>query len=189
MKRVLRVENYGTSDLGWLLSRFHFSFAEYHNPSNIRFGVLRVLNDDLVQAGTGFDLHPHRDMEIISYVVDGELTHGDSMGNRRTLYRGEVQYMSAGTGVYHSEHNLGSDTLRFLQIWIFPDRKDHTPSYGDFRFTWEDRINTLLPLVSPMEGSAPVKIHQDVHLYASYLEAERAFVLRGARPPALSRQH
>jgi redox-sensitive bicupin YhaK (pirin superfamily) len=139
----------------------------------MRFGVLRVLNDDLVQAGTGFDLHPHRDMEIISYVVDGELTHGDSMGNRRTLYRGEVQYMSAGTGVYHSEHNLGSGTLRFLQIWIFPDRKDHTPSYGDYRFKWEDRINTLLPLVSPMEGSAPVKIHQDVHLYASYLEAGR----------------
>jgi len=124
----------GSSDLGWLKSKFHFSFAEYYNPSNVNFGVLRVINDDLVKPGTGFDTHPHRDMEIISYIVDGELTHGDSMGNKRTLSRGHVQYMSAGTGVFHSEHNFGEETLRFLQIWIYPDKNGYEPNYGDYKF-------------------------------------------------------
>lgn len=116
MLRKIESQNMGSSNLGWLRSKFHFSFAEYYNPNNINFGVLRVINDDLVLSNTGFDTHPHRDMEIISYVVNGELTHGDSMGNKNTITRGHVQYMSAGTGVYHSEHNLGEDTLRFLQI-------------------------------------------------------------------------
>jgi redox-sensitive bicupin YhaK (pirin superfamily) len=92
---------------GWLDSHFHFSFAEYYNPENIQFGILRVINDDMVESQMGFDTHPHENMEIISYVVDGELTHGDSMGNKQTLTRGQVQYMSAGTGVLHSEYNLG----------------------------------------------------------------------------------
>lgn len=123
MLRVVDSGNMGSSNLGWLRSKFHFSFAEYYNPHNIKFGVLRVINDDLVESNTGFDTHPHRNMEIISYVVNGELTHGDSMGNKNTITRGHVQYMSAGTGVYHSEHNLGKDELRFLQIWIFQIRK------------------------------------------------------------------
>ena len=121
MIKYIDHEKMGTADHGWLRSRFHFSFAQYYNPENMGFGALRVLNDDLVRPGTGFETHPHRDMEIISYVVQGELTHGDSMGNRQTLKRGQIQYMSAGTGVWHSEHNLGEDTLRFLQIWIYPD--------------------------------------------------------------------
>lgn len=123
MIRKLEHQNMGKSDLGWLQSIFHFSFAEYYNPQNMHFGVLRVINDDLIKPQTGFDMHPHRDMEIISYVVDGSLTHGDSMGNKQTLHRGEVQYMSAGTGIYHSEHNLGSEMARLLQIWIYPDQK------------------------------------------------------------------
>jgi len=170
MLRKIDRNNLGSSDLGWLKSRFHFSFADYYNPQAIQFGVLRVLNDDLVQPGTGFDTHPHRDMEIISYVVEGELTHGDSMGNQSTLTRGQVQYMSAGTGVRHSEHNRGSGTLRFLQIWILPDRRNHEPNYGDFRFEWEARKNRWLPLVAGTEGAAPIRIHQDAAVFAVELE-------------------
>jgi quercetin 2,3-dioxygenase len=170
MLRKIESKNMGSSNLGWLRSKFHFSFAEYYNPDNINFGVLRVINDDLVEAGTGFDTHPHRDMEIISYVVNGELTHGDSMKNKNTITRGHVQYMSAGTGVYHSEHNLGKDILRFLQIWIFPDQKGYTPTYGDFRFNWDDRHNKWLHMVSSKDGNAPIKINQDMNIYSLELE-------------------
>lgn len=163
----------GSSDLGWLRSKFHFSFADYFKPTNINFGVLRVINDDLIAAGTGFDTHPHKDMEIISYVVNGELTHGDSMGNMNTIARGHVQYMSAGTGVYHSEHNYGNDTARFLQIWIFPDKKDYEPNYGDYRFDWEDRKNTWLHMVSSTEGNAPIKINQDANFFILELDKEK----------------
>jgi hypothetical protein len=114
MLRKIDSEDLGTSDLGRLRSRFHFSFAGYYHPDSISFGVLRVLNDDLVEPGAGFGTHPHRDMEIVSYVVGGRLTHADSMGNRHTLARGEVQSMSAGTGVTHSEHNRGEEVLGFL---------------------------------------------------------------------------
>ena len=170
MIRKLDNNKMGSSDLGWLKSKFHFSFADYYNPNNIKFGVLRVLNDDRVETNTGFDTHPHRDMEIISYVVDGELTHGDSMGNKRTLSRGHVQYMSAGTGVYHSEHNYGSNLLRFLQIWIIPDNKGYTPSYGDYMFDWHLRKNNWLHIVSGMDGNAPIKINQDANFYVLELE-------------------
>lgn len=169
MIKIIRKENMGKSDLGWLKSRFHFSFAEYFNPENMNFGVLRVVNDDLVKAGTGFDTHPHRDMEIISYVVDGDLTHKDSMGNKRSLSRGMVQYMSAGTGVLHSEYNMGDDTSRFLQIWIIPEKKSLEPNYGDFEFPWEERVGNWLHVVSHIKGNAPVKIHQDVNIYVLYL--------------------
>lgn len=171
MIRRIDTTKMGRSDLGWLRSKFHFSFAEYYNPANVRFGVLRVLNDDLVLPGTGFDTHPHRDMEIVSYVVNGDLTHGDSMGNTNSLGRGHVQYMSAGTGILHSEHNRGAETTRFLQIWIFPDRKNLTPQYGDHRFAWEDRRNKWLHMVSGPEGNAPVKIHQDADIHALELDA------------------
>lgn len=173
MLKKIDHRNMGTSNLGWLRSIFHFSFAEYYNPKNINFGKLRVINDDLVEPGTGFDLHPHKEMEIISYVVDGELTHGDSMGNRNTITRGHVQYMSAGTGVFHSEHNLGEKTLRFLQIWIFPDQAGYEPNYGDYRFNWDDRHNKLLHMVSGKSGNAPIKINQDVSIYALELDEEK----------------
>ena len=172
MVRYIDSKKMGRSFIGWLDSHFHFSFAEYYNPDNIRFGALRVVNDDMVQPGTGFDTHPHRDMEILSYVVDGELTHADSMGNKHTLTRGQVQYMSAGTGVLHSEHNLGNDTLRFLQIWILPDAQGHKPAYGDVPFKIEDRENTWLPIatgVNNKESAAPIRVHQDINVYATIL--------------------
>lgn len=171
MIRKLESKSMGKSNLGWLRSIFHFSFAEYYNPQNIDFGVLRVINDDLIEGGTGFDTHPHRDMEIISYVVDGELTHGDDMGNKNTISRGHLQYMSAGTGVWHSEHNLGKGTARFLQIWIYPDKKGCRPNYGDYRFDWEGRKNKWLHMVSGRDGDAPIKINQDANFYTLELEA------------------
>lgn len=161
----------GSSDLGWLQSKFHFSFADYHNPENIQFGNLRVINDDLIHPHTGFEKHPHRDMEIISYVVDGELSHKDSMGNESILKRGEVQYMSAGTGVYHSEHNRGDEMLRILQIWIYPDARNHLPNYGEYRFPWAEREGKWLQLVSSKQGDAPIKINQDVRFSVISLKA------------------
>lgn len=170
MLRKLDHRNMGKSNLGWLNSIFHFSFAEYFNIDNMNFGVLRVINDDLISAGTGFDFHPHKDMEIVSYVINGELTHADTMGHKNTIYRGEVQYMSAGTGVYHSEHNLGDETARLLQIWVVPDRKDYKPAYGDYRFQWKDRKNKWLNIVSSKEGYAPIKINQDANFYVVELD-------------------
>ena len=142
MIRRLPVEKMGESNLGWLKSKFHFSFAEYFNENNINFGVLRVINDDLISADTGFDTHPHRDMEIITYVIHGYLTHKDSMGNESTLSRGQVQYMSAGTGVKHSEYNNHSEELRLLQMWVLPSKS----------------------------GDAPIKINQDMNFYALELD-------------------
>lgn len=166
-------KNMGKSNLGWLQSSFHFSFAEYFNPLNINFGSLRVINDDLIQPRTGFPTHPHKDMEIVTYLVSGKLTHKDSMNNESTLERGEVQYMSAGTGVYHSEFNLEEkEELRLLQIWIHPDNIGYTPNYGDFKFNWNDRINNWLHMVSSTSGDAPIKIHQDMNIYSLYLEKE-----------------
>jgi hypothetical protein len=166
MITIYKANQHGRSELGWLTSWFHFSFAEYYNPKRIQFGALRVINDDLVKAGAGFDMHPHKDMEIISYVVNGELTHVDSMGNRRVLSRGQVQYMSAGRGVTHSEYNNGTTVTRLLQIWILPNQKGYNPRYGDYAFAWADRENRWLHLVSGEAGNAPIKIHQDANLYA-----------------------
>lgn len=172
MIRFIDHNNMGRSRLGWLDSHFHFSFAEYYNPANIQFGALRVINDDLIEAHTGFDTHPHRDMEIITYVVDGELTHADSMDNQRTLTRGQVQYMSAGTGITHSEHNRGDALLRLLQIWILPNKKGYTPNYGDVLFPWEDRVGKWLHMVcgdASAPNKAPIQIHADVNIYAASL--------------------
>jgi len=181
MLRKLDNTKMGSSNLGWLVSKFHFSFAEYYNPDNINFGVLRVINDDLISPENGFDMHPHRDMEIVSYVINGELTHEDSMGNKHTMTRGQVQYMSAGTGVYHSEFNLGNETLRLLQIWIFPDEKGLKPNYGDYRFNWDDRKNSWLHMVSDQDGYAPIKIHQDANIYSVELDANKSIDLTVGR--------
>lgn len=170
MIRKIDSENMGESNLGWLKSKFHFSFAEYFNINNMNFGALRVINDDLIAKKTGFDPHPHRDMEIISYIINGELSHADNMGNERTVYRGQVQYMSAGTGVVHSEHNHGDETLRILQIWVIPDKKNYTPAYGDYAYKWEDRVNKWLNIVSSKDGDSQVKINQDANFYVTELE-------------------
>lgn len=173
MLRKLDNKNMGRSDLGWLKSIFHFSFSSYYNPDNMKFGALRVINDDLIKPNTGFEMHPHRDMEIISYVVDGQLDHGDSMGNKNSLTRGHVQFMSAGTGLYHSEHNYGDTTSRFLQIWLLPDKKNLTPKYGDHTFKWEDRKNTWLQIVSGSKGDAPITISQDANIYVLELDKDK----------------
>lgn len=173
MIRKIESKTMGKGNHGWLNSIFHFSFAEYYNRQNMNFGVLRVLNDDLVKPNTGFDPHPHRDMEIISYVVKGQLTHGDNMGNQRTLSRGDVQYMSAGTGVIHSEHNRGNDELRFLQLWIMPEAKSLKPAYGDYRFEDNQRFNKWLTIVSSKKGNAPITINQDVVISVAETEANK----------------
>ncbi len=176
MIRYIDSKKMGRGVHGWLDSHFHFSFADYYNPDNINFGVLRVINDDLVQPGTGFDTHPHKNMEILSYVIDGELTHADSMHNQETLTRGQVQYMSAGTGVYHSEYNMGDTVLRFLQIWILPDKEGYKPNYGDFRFELHDRENRWMPVATRYnnpESQAPISVHADVNVYAAMLDKGR----------------
>ena len=175
MLKKLPKENMGTSNLGWLESRFHFSFAEYRNQNNMNFGVLRVLNDDIVHTKSGFDTHPHSNMEIISYVVNGEITHKDSMGNSETLKRGEVQYLSAGDGIYHSEHNVHkSDDLRLLQIWIIPPKAGLPRLYGSKRFEENERKNKLLNIVSSTDRNADIKIYQDVNIYVSELEIKKS---------------
>lgn len=171
MIRVIKNESMGRSNLGWLRSIFHFSFAEYQNAQNMRFGVLRVLNDDLIDSGEGFDMHHHRDMEIITYMVAGELTHEDSMGHKSTIKRGQVQYMSAGTGIDHSENNFGEKTVRSLQIWILQDKKGIEPNYGDSKFDWDIRKNKWFHMVSGKNGNAPVKINQDANIFSLELDA------------------
>ncbi len=168
MIKKLPKENMGKSNLGWLESRFHFSFAEYRNPKNINFGVLRVLNDDIIHPNSGFDTHPHSNIEIISYIVDGEITHKDSMGNSETLKRGEVQYLSAGDGIYHSEHNLHqSNDLRLLQIWIIPPKAGLPRLYGSHRYKFEQRDNKLLNIVSSQDGNSNIKIYQDINMFVN----------------------
>ncbi len=160
------------ADHGWLKSRFHFSFAEYYDPARMHFGALRVLNDDIVQPGSGFPPHPHRDMEIVSYVLRGELTHQDNMGNRETLGRGSVQYMTAGTGVVHSEFNEGGDgNLRFLQTWILPDKPNREPRYGSRQFAPEKRRNAWLTVVSADGRDDSVLISQDASIQVAELDA------------------
>lgn len=166
MLNIISNKNMGKSDLGWLKSSFHFSFAEYFNLDNMNFGSLRVLNDDFIHPHTGFQTHPHNDMEIVTYIVNGTLTHKDSIGNERKLTRGEVQYMSAGTGLYHSEINNSDDPLRLLQIWILPDKKNHTPNYGEYKFPLKDREGKWLHMVSSKTGDAAIKINQDVNIYS-----------------------
>lgn len=171
MLREIDHTQMGSGDLGWLKSLFHFSFSNYYNPKNVKFGKLRVINDDLVKPDTGFPTHPHRDMEIVTYVIDGQLTHADSMGNERTLSRGDVQFMTAGTGITHSEYNLGDTMLRFLQIWIFPEKSMLTPNYGDHHFEPKDRHNRWQHIVSHADGNAPIRIRQDANIYIMELDA------------------
>ncbi len=178
MLKKLPKENMGNSNLGWLESRFHFSFAEYRNPDNINFGVLRVLNDDIIHAKSGFDTHPHSNMEIISYVVKGEITHKDSMGNSETLSAGQVQYLSAGEGIFHSEHNNSSEDLRLLQMWIIPPKQNLPKLYGSHKFKEEQKENKLLNIVSSQKGNAKVKIYQDVDIYVCKLNKENIIDLK-----------
>lgn len=164
MKTILHKANTrGHASHGWLDSYHTFSFAGYHNPERVHFGALRVLNDDSVAAGMGFGAHPHDNMEIISIPTSGDLEHQDSMGNKQVISQGDVQVMSAGTGVRHSEKNQNHDKeVKFFQIWIFPKVKNVEPRYDQQTFTDTDKHNKLLTVVSPL-GTADggVQIHQD----------------------------
>jgi len=178
--KVARESLHVSKPVHWLESRFHFSFSDFIDLNRMNFGALRVLNDDLVKPREGFGAHPHRDAEIFSYVVDGELTHQDSMGNKEALGRGCVQYMSAGKGVVHSEMNDGDSTCRFLQVWLTPDRRGHKPQYGSSVYSKADRHNRLLhilggtgepPAWRDVHASECIKLHQDANVYVSELDA------------------
>src|ERR1700752_1439246 len=157
----------GFADHGWLKSFHSFSFADYFDPKHIEFGPLRVINEDRVAPGEGFGTHGHRDMEIISYVLAGELAHKDSMGNGSTIRPGDVQRMSAGSGVLHSEFNpSASNPVHFLQIWIQPDQLRVEPSYEEKRFSNEEKRGRLRLIASPNRADGSVLIHQDASLYA-----------------------
>ena len=174
MIRIRKSDERGRGDHGWLKSKFSFSFANYYDPEHMNFRDLRVINEDLVAPDSGFPMHPHRDMEIITYIVSGELEHRDSMGNGEVIRRGEVQRMSAGTGITHSEFNPTSDrTTHLLQIWITPDRAGHTPSYEQTLFPDEDKRDRLRLVASPDGAEGSVTIHQDARLYASLLGSGR----------------
>lgn len=152
----------GDADHGWLHSRHTFSFANYHNPERMHFGSLRVLNDDYVAPGMGFGTHPHNNMEIISIPLEGDLEHKDSMGNVAVIKNGDVQVMSAGTGITHSEYNKNDDKpVKFLQIWVFPNKKNVGPRYDQITPDLNDRHNKFQQIVSPNAGDAGVWIHQD----------------------------
>jgi quercetin 2,3-dioxygenase len=175
MLRVRRGRERGATELGWLDSRHTFSFGDYYDPANMGFRSLRVINEDRVAPRGGFPTHPHRDMEILTYVISGGLQHRDSMGNGSIIRPGEIQRMSAGTGIHHSEVNPSrSDPVHFLQIWIVPDRRGLTPGYEQKSFVDEQRRGRLL-LVAAREGREgrddAITIHQDASLYASRLEA------------------
>jgi redox-sensitive bicupin YhaK (pirin superfamily) len=163
MNTVLHTaDSRGDANHGWLHSKHSFSFANYYNPEKIHFGVLRVLNDDFVAAGMGFGLHPHDNMEIISIPLEGDLAHQDSMGNHTVIKHGDIQVMSAGTGVKHSEMNHNKDKpVKFLQIWVIPNKKDVTPRYDQITLDPANRINTLEQILSPNADDAGVWIHQD----------------------------
>lgn len=152
----------GDANHGWLRSRHTFSFADYSNPERVHFGALRVLNDDQVAAGMGFGTHPHDNMEIISIPLEGDLEHRDSMGNVAVIKNGDVQAMSAGTGITHSEYNKNKDKpVKFLQIWVFPNKRNVTPRYDQVTLNVNDRHNKLQQIVSPEAGKSGVWIHQD----------------------------
>lgn len=170
MLTLRKAEERGHANHGWLNSYHTFSFANYYDPNHMGFRKLRVINDDRVQGGMGFGAHGHRDMEIITYVVSGELAHKDSMGNSSVIQRGEIQIMSAGTGIVHSEfNNSPTETSHFMQIWISPNQVGLPPRYDQKLFTDEEKRGQLCLLVSPDGRNGSMIIHQDVDLYASLL--------------------
>jgi hypothetical protein len=172
---VRRSEERGHFDHGWLDTRHTFSFADYRDPRHMGFRALRVVNEDRVRPGQGFGTHPHRDMEIVTYVLEGGLAHRDSMGHGSTIHPGDVQRMSAGTGVTHSEFNASrTEPVHFLQIWILPDRTGLAPSYEQRRFPEEERRGRLRLLASPDGADGSVTVHQDVRLLAALLAPGQA---------------
>jgi len=173
MIQIIRSQDRYHFETDWLSTYWHFSFDHYYDPANVQFGPLRVFNDDVIRPGGGFPLHGHKEMEIVTYVIEGELEHRDSMGNIGRIGPGEVQRMSAGTGVRHSEYNASQEKpLRLVQLWVLPAVKGLAPSWEQKKFTREERAGKLLPVAVPAESgntNGAVKIHQDATIYASVL--------------------
>jgi quercetin 2,3-dioxygenase len=166
-----KAETRGDANHGWLHSRHTFSFADYYNPERVHFGALRVLNDDRVEAGMGFGTHPHDNMEIISIPLEGDLEHRDSMGNVAVIKHGDVQVMSAGTGITHSEYNRNTDRLvKFLQIWVFPNKRNVKPRYDQITLKNSDRHNTFQQILSPDPNDAGVWVHQEAWFHLGRLD-------------------
>ena len=164
----------GHANHGWLDTYYSFSFSDYYDPSHMGFRDLRVINEDRVSAGRGFGMHPHRDMEILTYVIDGELTHRDNMGRGATLKRNDVQRMSAGTGVMHSEVNQSQKPVHLLQIWLLPEAEGLKPSYEDRTFAPEEKQNRLLLIASQDGRAGSTTIHQNASVYASILDSGKS---------------
>jgi len=172
MFKIIQSDKRHLGDHGWLQARWHFSFSDYHDPDNMNFGALRVFNDDVVQGGGGFPMHPHRDMEIVTYVIEGELEHRDHMGHVGKIGPGGVQVMTAGKGVVHSEANPSKTVAtRLLQMWVMPAARGTQPRYEDRAFTTKDRLNRLFPIVSSGDLPGSLTIGQDARFYVSRLEA------------------
>lgn len=177
MIRVIHSHNRYRSEADWLTSYWHFSFDHYYDPENIRWGALRVFNEDWIKPSSGFPFHPHSNMEIITYVISGELTHEDSLGNKEKIRAGEIQRMTAGPGIVHAEYNESTDEeVHLLQMWVVPSRRGLTPNYEQRRFTREQRQGRLLPVASdnPQEGA--LLLHQDATFYISALESGQQLV-------------
>ena len=171
MLEIIPSESRGKADHGWLKAKHTFSFAEYQNPQRVRFGPLRVINEDRIAPGQGFPTHSHKDMEIVTYPISGAIEHKDSMGNGTIITAGEVQRMTAGHGVQHSEFNHSqTDELHLLQIWMFPEQNDLEPGYEQTLFSREDKLNHLRLIASRDGRDGSVTVHQDVDLYACILE-------------------
>ena len=172
MINVRKAEDRGTSRIGWLDSHHTFSFSDYHDPKHMGFRSLRVINDDTVAPGAGFGKHPHRDMEIITYVLDGALAHSDSLGTGSVIRPGDVQKMSAGTGIFHSEFNHSQkEPVHFLQIWIVPDRGGVAPGYQQLNFSRESKLGKLLLVASNEKREDIIHIQQDAKMYVTVLES------------------
>jgi len=177
MINVIPFEALGRMDIGWLDAHYHFSFADYYDPARMGFGPLRVWNDDRILPGGAFPMHPHRDFEIITYVRRGAVTHEDSMGNKGGTAAGDVQVMSAGTGIVHAEQNAGDEDLELFQIWVEPSQNGLTPRWETR--TFEPQAGRLVTLASGRgDGGDALHIHQDVALMAAYLDAGQSVVHR-----------
>jgi quercetin 2,3-dioxygenase len=172
MISIRKSKERGHADHGWLDTRFTFSFADYYDPKNVHFHTLRVMNDDRVAGGGGFPMHPHQDMEIVTYVLEGALEHRDSMGNGSVIRPGDIQYMGAGTGVTHSEFNASqTEPVHLYQIWMFPEKKGLKPAYDQKNFTDAEKRGKLRLIASPDGREGSVKLRQDNQLYATVLGA------------------
>jgi hypothetical protein len=190
MFQLIKSEERGHADHGWLKAKHTFSFASYYNPKFMGYRNLLVINQDVVAPSMGFGTHPHRDMEIITYIIHGQIRHKDSMGNDYVINSGELQVMSAGTGVRHSEFNASDrEPLELVQIWVNTDQSDHTPRYDQFKFSREDKLNSLKLVIAPIDPekssykneagpSKALGIHQDVSIYASILEENKKLEYR-----------